>query len=242
MGLFEIFKKKDTTNEAKKQDISFDKNSLEKNEENNNTKADVTISEEYEITKKATIFETGGGRPTKELLESWIGAVNYQKEEDKDLFSKENFKPLAMIFLENLPYVPESVSNIKLINVFMSEEIWNAKDIDIEKYFIIRTYNDLNDLVKCDYTNSNIKAFPLFPKLVEDDTSMDNSEGNKYYNHKVGGFETFCQEPIAVADGYEFIFQITSDEKAGLNIVDGGNFYFYYNKEKDDWIVNYDFY
>lgn len=239
MGLFDIFKKKNNDIKSSEKEDDFNN---ENTIVNTNKNEELKNQDNFEMIKKSTIFETGGQRPTKELLESWIGAVCWQEEEDKDLFSKDNFEPLAMIFLENLPFVPESVSNIKLINVFMSEEIWNATDIDIEKYFIIRTYNNLSDLVQCDYTNNNIKAFPLFPKLIEDDTSMDNSDGNKYYNHKVGGYETFCQEPIVTADGYEFIFQITSDEKAGLNIVDGGNFYFYYNKEKDDWIVNYDFY
>ena len=176
------------------------------------------------------------------MLESWIGAVYWQNEEDKDIFSKEGFTPLAMIFLENLPYVPQSVSNIKLINLFISENIWKDTNEDITKYFIIQTYKTLDNLVRCDYKSNSIKPFPLYPKLVEDDTSMDYPDGEKYYTHKVGGYETFCQDPIYIEDGYEFIFQIASDEKAKLNIVDGGNFYFYYNKEKNDWKVEYDFY
>jgi len=194
--------------------------------------------------KQATIFETGGRKPTKELYESWIGQVGWQNEEDKDIFTNENLIPLAMIFLENLPYTPQNVSDIKLMNIFMKEDVWEWKDTtgDITKYFLIRTYKSLDNLERCEYKSNSIKPFPLFPKLVEDDTPMDDLEGKKYYNHKVGGFETFCQEQIYIEDGYEFVFQIVSDEKAGLNIIDSGNFYFYYNKEQDKWKVEWDFY
>ena len=41
---------------------------------------------------------------------------------------------------------------------------------------------------------------------------------------------------------YDFVFQISSDPKAGLNVVDNGSFYFFYNKAKDDWILQCDFF
>ena len=36
--------------------------------------------------------------------------------------------------------------------------------------------------------------------------------------------------------------QISSDEKADLNIVDNGSFYFFYNKQLDKWELQCDFF
>lgn len=238
-SIYRLFKEEKICNN----DLSKCSEMYYSNEENANIDNCIKVDyDDINQKKQATVFETGGRKPTKELYESWIGQVGWQNEEDKDIFTKENFTPLAMIFLENLPYVPQNVSDIKLINVFIKEDIWEGTDGDITKYFLIRTYKSLDNLEQCEYKSSSIKPFPLFPKLVEDDTSMDDLEGKKYYNHKVGGFETFCQEQIPIEDGYEFVFQIVSDEKAELNIVDSGNFYFYYNKGKDKWKVEWDFY
>ena len=54
----------------------------------------------------------------------------------------------------------------------------------------------------------------------------------------LGGYPTSIQGGV----GYEFVLPISSDEKVGLNIVDGGNFYFGYNPIYKAWSVRYDFY
>ena len=61
-----------------------------------------------------------------------------------------------------------------------------------------------------------------------------------YPMHKVGGYPAYIQ-PGRWDDDYEFIFQISSDDKAGLNIVDSGSFYFFYSKKLDKWDVQCDF-
>jgi len=43
----------------------------------------MTVKEVKEkLSKRANIFETGGKRPTGELLESWIGSVRWQHEDE----------------------------------------------------------------------------------------------------------------------------------------------------------------
>lgn len=111
----------------------------------------------------------------------------------------------------------------------------------------------------------NMKAFPLEPQLVDNDFPMwdggmdpdieaaiielENKEDIDYYEdihteiypmHKVGGYPAYIQ-PGRWDDDYEFIFQISSDDKAGLNIVDSGSFYFFYSKKLDKWDVQCDF-
>jgi hypothetical protein len=60
--------------------------------------------------------------------------------------------------------------------------------------------------------------------------------------HKIGGSPALCQPGHWFGADYPFVMQISSDEKAGFNIVDAGNFYFYYNADKGDWKVHCDFY
>lgn len=92
-----------------------------------------------------------------------------------------------------------------------------------EGYFEIRTYKEKEELIPCDWNCEGIKAFPLKPRTVDND------------------YPAYIQ-PGGWEEDYQFVFQISSDEKAGLNIVDSGSFYFFYSKEKNLWDVQYDFY
>ena len=56
------------------------------------------------LFKQATIFKTGGFRPTEELGESWIGKVLWGKEGEN---IPSNFEPIFTLFLYKLPYVPK---------------------------------------------------------------------------------------------------------------------------------------
>lgn len=56
----------------------------------------------------------------------------------------------------------------------------------------------------------------------------------------VGGFRPL--DTLVMAMGYEFVFQISTNEKANLNVVDNGSFMFARNAESGDWSIYYDFY
>lgn len=62
----------------------------------------MTVQEiKTKLMKEATVFNTGGVRPTNELLESWIGKVSWKKENEnipKDVDGNE-MNPLATFFL-----------------------------------------------------------------------------------------------------------------------------------------------
>ena len=180
--------------------------------------------------------------------------------------------PLAMFFLKDSPYIPTQLEGIELITVFMSQTIFDdfPEDIDaLSSKFIIRTYSKLDNLIPCDLNTSIMTPFPLSPSLIEndfpvwdgDDIPLDivdiicelEDEGEMDYHddivdeiyseHKIGGYATYCQSGISLTnDGYEFVMQISSDDKAKFNIIDGGLFFFYYNKDKNDWKVYCDFY
>ena len=219
------------------------------------------------LRKKAVVFETGGFRPTNELGESWIGAVKWKKVKDKlpkDKDGKEML-PLASIFTENLSAVPKVIENAKLINVYISENIYDHL-MNLDGYFWVQVYDSLEGLEPCAWINDQIKAFPLRMKETVDDypewdggmdPQMEDEiiklEGDEdincyedihtevYSMHKVGGYPAYIQ-PGNWDKRYEFIFQISSDEKAKLNIVDSGSFYFFYSKELEKWEMQCDFF
>ena len=140
--------------------------------------------------------------------------------------------------------------------------------MDPEGYFSVQMYESVDELVPCFCENEYIKFFPLKPVFIEEDypewdggmdpeiedeiVELEDSMGIDYYEdictfteehsmHKVGGYPAYIQGGDW-DKRFEFIFQITSDEKVGLNIVDSGNFYFFYSKELDKWELQCDFY
>ncbi len=219
------------------------------------------------LMRKAVIFQTGGFQPTNEIGESWIGAVKWKMSTDELPKDKdgEEMMPLASLFTGCLDYVPEQIAGVKLCNVFVSKS-YQEHLLDLNGYYLIRTYDSVDGLVPCDWECEGLKSFPLKPDLVEDDypqwdggmnpdledavIELENSEGIDYYDdihtknysmHKVGGYPAYIQSGNW-DKRYEFIFQISSDDKVGLNIVDSGSFYFFYSKELDRWDIQCDFF
>lgn len=232
----------------------------------------MTVKEIKEkLSKKAVVFETGEKSPTNEMHESWIGRICWQNEGEnfpKDK-SGNNMIPIATIFLKNLPFLPLELHGIELITISMSQDVWdNLTSEDLSPWFCIRAYSSLEQLVECKYETDIIKPFPLIPKLIENDypcwdgggiplelediiLQLEETDGIDYFDdiceeiydkHKVGGYPAFCQSGYSFGNGYEFVLQISSDAKAMFNIVDNGNFYFFYNPQKSDWKVYCDFY
>ena len=232
--IFSIKKRKENKTIKKVEEKTEIINVPEVNNEKNN--------EDYKPkTKKAILFNTGGIRPTRELGESWIGACNwYDKQEIPVDNNNELMEPLASIFLKDLKGVPKVLKGIEYIVVFVpkGDFIYN-NNFNI----VVKTFNDISNLEKVNYKSSLIKSFPLIVSKTDNEVSArDWSEdyGECYGGHKIVGYPLYIQDDPEFDD--EFVMQISTDEKVGLNIVDGGRIYFYYNKEKDNWTFYYDFY
>lgn len=193
---------------------------------------------------KAVVFETGGKRPDKERDRNWIGRVGFCREGEGlpiDADGKE-MGPLAMFSRSDLPWMPESVAGIEVLAVFLSPGFFDhLADDDYDGLFCVREYGSDAGLVRCDWNNDFIKPFPLTPSLIED--REDDDEGDEArFGHKLGGFPTFIQGEAYYGGEYDFVFQIASDGKAGLNIVDDGCFYFFRNRRTGEWKMHCDFF
>ena len=163
-----------------------------------------------------------------------------------------------------------------MLAVFISENVYAHKGSwDIDSFFCVKEYNDCEILQPCDFIAKkvkafpSIKAFPLIPKLVENDfpawegsdipedirdeiLRLEEENGIEYFNdicedlhadHKIGGYPSYIQGGSSFGNDYEFVFQISSDDKACLNIIDGGSFNFFKNPHyAEDWMLHYDFY
>ncbi|WP_242133004.1 DUF1963 domain-containing protein [Aestuariivivens marinum] len=223
-----------------------------------------------EIVKRGIELKTGGFRPTNSESESWIGKVYLFKENEE--IPKDNngelMIPLFQLYLENLPFIPEILSNTKALTVFISSEL----PVDLTengKNWIIREYKKDDKLVLKELTNTEsfLKAFPLKPEIIEEDYPVWDGGGlsseqedkildlensgviedyyditeNKY-GHKIGGYPSFCQPGVDFGEDFEFAIQIASDEKANLNIVDSGTIFLAKNRNTEEWKYYCDFY
>ncbi|WP_282116998.1 DUF1963 domain-containing protein [Cellulophaga baltica] len=228
----------------------------------------------HKISKEATIFTVGGFRPEHTIEESWIGKVSvYTREESIPLDANGALMfPLAQFYLPNLPFVSPKLSKTKIITVFIANTYPECFE-EMGQHWVIREYENLDSIVLKDLSNpeSFIKAFPLKPALekdcplwdgggltpeMEDEILALENEGviDDYYDladfhqyeHKLGGYPSFCQPGIGIADGFgegfEFVFQITSDEKINLNVIDSGSLMFGKNDQTKKWAIYYDFY
>jgi len=222
------------------------------------------------LAKPAIAFETGGFRPTNENDESWIGRVflfgpNEEIPKDKN---GNDLLPLAQLYLSSLPFCVPCLQDIELITVFIAEDL-PEEFAKMGDGWLIREYRTIKDLVRKDLKSpdSYIKPFPLKPILIEKDYPLwdgggvpsdiedeilaleENGEIESYYDivthsylHKIGGYPSFCQSGVDFGNDFEFAFQISSDEKAKLNIVDNGSLMFAKNSNSGQWAIYYDFY
>lgn len=222
------------------------------------------------LARKATEFISGGFKPTNSITESWIGRVYlYLENEEIPLDNDgELMLPLFQLCFNDLPFVPEILEKSKIITVFISKKF--PMDLTANgNNWVLREYKSVDNIVVKDLKNdtSFIKPFPLSNRLIEEDYPVwedpeipddisdkinqleDSGIIDSYYDiiennysHKIGGYATYCQSGIYFGEDFEFVFQIASDGKANLNIVDSGNIYLAKNTKTEEWVFYCDFY
>ncbi|GAA3511747.1 hypothetical protein GCM10022393_26830 [Aquimarina addita] len=235
----------------------------------------MTIKEiQNKIARPITKFTTGGFRPENTIEESWIGKVSVFKNDEEIPIDKNGdlMISLGQLYIPNLPFIHKNIQNTKVITVFISKELPKCLEKMGDRW-LIREYKNLDEIKIKNLKNptSFLKPFPLKSEFIKKDFPIWDGGGlsgemedeiikleregiirsyyditDHTYEHKIGGYPSFCQPGIGDSDGFgegfEFVFQISSDEKANLNVVDSGSLMFAKNKKTEEWSIYYDFY
>ena len=215
---------------------------------------------EKEIRKKASVFEIGGFRPPEDPLTSWFGKVNVALPgEEWPLSNGLPMLALAQINLTELPYVPEELSDLQLITVFI-----DSKELPIDApngdKWQLRAYNDLSELVPITEpkdTNTWLKAFPMKATIVdkdypcwEDVEDCPDELDDDYYDHfenvvgfKIGGWPSIIQSGAPWKES-QFAFQIDTTQKGNWMWGDNGVGFFGrgLDQNKDTWTLDWECY
>ena len=133
------------------------------------------------IARKITYFQTGGVRPRGAIDECWIGRVLACAADEKLPIDKNgaSMLPLAQFYLPALPYVPQILDGVKLLAVFISQDLIGKSREDMAGLWAIREYKNEEELVIKELANprSQIRPFPLQPKFAADDTPVWDGGG-----------------------------------------------------------------
>ncbi|SEI17871.1 protein of unknown function [Pseudomonas asplenii] len=221
------------------------------------------------LVRPATKFVAGGFRPTHEHDESWLGKVFlFRPDEAIPLNAAgEQMLPYAQFHLPSLPYTCPALADVRVLTLFISREFPEPFE-PMGGNWLIREYGDADVLVNksLSVADSPLKAFPLKAELMDDfplwdgggvpealeDEILDLERAGTIesyydlithvYEHKIGGYPSFCQSGVEPEEGFEFVFQISSDAKIHLNVVDNGSLMFWKNTATGEWQLYYDFY
>jgi hypothetical protein len=222
------------------------------------------------LVRPATKLIAGGFRPTHQNDESWLGKVFLFRpdEEVPQKASGEKLYPYAQFYLPNLPFISPMLKDVSVLTLFVSEPLPDALE-PMGNNWVIREYGPDDVLVRKDLpvAGSTLEPFPLKPEFVAEDLPLWDGEdipgylaaeiialedageieghddfGAHTYDHKIGGYPSFCQSGISPGEDFEFVFQISSDPKINLNVVDSGSLMFWKNRISGEWAIYYDFY
>ncbi len=222
------------------------------------------------LARPATKLVAGGFRPTHQDDESWLGKVFLFKptEDIPRNEAGEQMLPYAQFHLPGLPYCPPALADTRVLTVFLSQRFPEPFE-PMGGNWLIREYGHDDVLVRKDLSvsHSHLKPFPLKTEWVAEDMPLWDGGGvpadledevlelkrqgklNSYYDlvthcyeHKIGGYPSFCQAGVEPDEGFEFVLQISSDAKINLNVVHSGSLMFWKNSVTGAWALYYDFY
>ena len=112
-----------------------------------NQEAKAVIKKIEGLYRKASIAQIGGFRPPEKITSSWFGGRGVGMPGEKlPAFGDKSMFPLIQINLEELPFIPDALSNTKLLILFI-----NREEIPFDKPhgdgWLIRDYGTLEWLV-----------------------------------------------------------------------------------------------
>ena len=222
------------------------------------------------LARPAVKLIAGGFRPADTGEESWLGNV-FLFRPDEEVPTNQAGQPLlpyAQFYLPNLPFNSPLLTGVRVLTVFVSAPLPEHFE-PMGSNWVIREYGPDDILVRkaLPVEGSFLKPFQLRAEVVQEDFPLWDGGGipedleheiskmeregviESYYDlithtyeHKIGGYPSFCQSGVDPGEGFEFVFQISSDAKINLNVVDNGSLMFWKHIETGEWALYYDFY
>ena len=214
------------------------------------------------LSRPASLMVLGGFRPPEEPIASWFGRVTLQHPDESWPVGQAGrlLWPLCQFVLSEGPFVPESIRNLALIQIFVDPE----DCVDPETLgWQIRAYEDLNSLIPLaiEPPRHQLKPLPVRWELIEHDfphweelpypdfpTELADTwlkQVNPTVGTKLGGWPVPIQHGVAfdARNGdEEYVFQIESEPRANWNLVDSGVAYFACSPGGHDWVRSVQFY
>lgn len=222
------------------------------------------------LARPAVKLIAGGFRPAGTDEESWLGNV-FLFRPDEELPTNQAGQPLlpyAQFYLPALPINSPLLAGVRVLTVFISNPFPEHLE-PMGNNWVIREYGPDDVLVRksLSVAGTFLKPFPLTAQAVPEDFPLWDGGGvpedleqailtleragkiQSYYDlvthtyeHKIGGYPSFCQSGVDPGEGFEFVFQISSDSKINLNVVDSGSLMFWKHNKTGEWALYYDFY
>ncbi|WP_426132890.1 DUF1963 domain-containing protein [Pseudomonas sp. PWP3-1b2] len=231
----------------------------------------MTIQEiKQRLARPALKLIAGGFRPVGSDEESWLGNV-FLFRPDEGVPTNKNGEPLfpyAQFYLPALPFNSQVLGNVRVLTLFISNPFPEGFE-PMGDNWLIREYGPDDVLVRktLPVGGAFLKPFPLKAEVVPEDFPLWDGGGvpsdledeilkleragkikgyydmvTHTYEHKMGGYPSFCQSGVDPGEGFEFVFQISSDAKINLNVVDGGSLMFWKHAVTGEWALYYDFF
>lgn len=216
------------------------------------------------IGKRPVIAQIGGFRP-EEGLKSWFGG-NFVLKKDMNWPGDDDglMVPVIQIVVDEVPNGKDFFGDTKLIQVYLNtKELPStpAKNGDGWRLLEYKSNDDMA-VVETPKESQIHKPFqikwilsekPDFPCWEEswdyfDMTEINESEElserffdefERYYRTKIGGYASYIQ---SLCGDYEYVFQISSEEKPGFMVGDNGNIYILKSKTDNQWFLHWDCY
>lgn len=223
------------------------------------------------LCRKAIVLRSAPSKAPTQEHESSLGRVTRQLPGEAWPTDANGHKllPLATLYLRELPALPVALKKVAVVSIYAPLNIAEQdEERDTRLGFVIRAYADTAGLEPCNHTAPPLTPCLLTPEPIKNDMPRDPNCGGTeelwdnideteraleldyredimeadYEVHKIGGYPTYTQEEPEIPGGYTFVLQLCTDTAAGLSIGDNGNYYFYYNSRKKDWLVHTDSY
>ncbi len=216
------------------------------------------------IGKRPVMAQIGGFRP-EDGLKSWFGG-NFVLNNAMDWPSDADglMLPVIQIMTAEIPNGRDFFGDIKLLQVYLNArelpttvakngEGWRLLEYDsIEDLTVVETPKAVQ-IYKPFQIKWSLAEQPDYPCWEESWAYFDMTEINeseelsdrffeefeRYYRTKIGGYASFIQSPCG---DYEYVFQISSEEKPRFMVGDNGNLYILKSKADNQWYLHWDCY